>query len=183
MIRRKYNKLFLITVGIPVILLTCLIGMTGCGKAAAVNSAPVVIPLDVNYVEITIKQLNDAYFSSYRPPMQTDEMFEGKGLVLKNIVIKERMVTSGPSSYSDIYMVVHSIPVKHYLLVDAFRFEPQDPSALKGLEVGQVVDIAGVFVGYSLELNVVVIINCLIEPAGQLPLPFAGAEIMEISGY
>jgi hypothetical protein len=166
--------------GIPVILLS---GLTSCGNVSVAIDYPPVVSLDVDYIELTIEQLNDAYFSSYRTPYETDELFNRKTFVFKNIVIKEYMVRRGVSTHTDEYMVVHSVPVEPHFLVDAFRFEPQDPSVLKRLNVGQVVDIVGEHAGYSLQQNVVVFINCLIEPAGQLPLPFSGAEIMEISGY
>lgn len=179
----RNKKPCLITSVILGILLFTLFGIPGC-IYTTYNPLP-YIPPDADYIGISIESLNNAYFGTYRPPWLTDEIFEGKHLIIKDIVVKKDMLKSRTGTYTDTYIVVGPAPVpaEPYIIIGAYLIKPEDPSDLEWLRVGQVIDVAGKFVGWSQEHGLVVITNCLIELAGVLPLPLPGSETVEIPEY
>lgn len=65
-----------------------------------------------------------------------------------------------------------------------FGFVPQDPSDVKELKGGDLVDIVGVYAGRSKEQHYVhVITNCLFLPAGLSPFPLPGGQVVAPGAY
>jgi len=89
-----------------------------------------------------------------------DEMFTGRAIIIKNIKLTEEMMKTKTN-----------INIGGCIII-----ELQNTSDLERIKVGDVVDIVGKCMGVSEDRYVVVVKDCLIQPAGLFPLPLPGGE-------
>lgn len=167
--KRKLTRILLITIGIIGVLVISLVSLFNYtpNTSALFPYIPPPEGPDYAYIEVTADQLISATIAGYVPV--SPEQFKGKSFIFKNVLITEEMVSRMTETY-----IMHSI----------LRFVAQDPSDLKKLRAGDVVDIIGVCTGEFRGGSFLVAIgNCQFLPAGLVALPLPGGPALIFGGY
>ncbi len=126
-------------------------------------------PAEGYYIEATMEQLTDEFFSHYLDPATAGDRFIGKSFIFKDILMDEAILDRRHETWIIIRGLV--------------QFVFQDPSDLQKLKEGDRVDIIGVCVGISKEYELIVVSNCKFLSAGVAPLPIPGGSALLIGGY
>ena len=170
-IPRQLGKCTLHYVILTSLLLASLSGIIACDKAEV--DVPIFIPPSyLDCIELSPLTLGDYYFN-YSPLYfwlpTADEILTGRVIIMNNIEITEEMLKTRTESF---FKVAGNVMVK-----------PRNPSRIKDLEVGDVVDILGICKGISDEWSPVILERCFIEPSGRLNLPLEGEGSQGLFDY
>ena len=134
-------------------------------------------PLTSSYLD-TWTDINDQLIDTIA------ETHKGESFIFKNISITDHKVVTRQIQPYILGEGLASPETETFLMSGNVQFVPQDPSQLKELKAGDVVDIIGVLDSMSEEWpGVLVMKNCQFLPAGIAPLPLPGGPAVVSGGY
>ena len=166
--RRRLIRFVLLSIGIIGVLVISLVVLFSYTPNTSVPFPYIPPPEGVEgyYFEITPSDLAFCFLSHNLSQPRAEWLWKGENFIFKNVVIREWRLAKSDT----------------YLRASDVRFFPQNPSDLKDIRVGDVIDIIGVCDGVPEGSLFVVIRNCQFLPAGLVPLPLPGGPAI-IVGY
>jgi hypothetical protein len=144
--------------------------MGSCSKGTFMASPPVpYVPVEYySCIEVDPQVLLEAYYSNYNAVSQTEQKYNGKIFVFKNLEVTDTQVTAMKKGYFWAY-------------TNKCTFA--NSAAGKSYKVGDKVDVVGINQGLSNEFRGLVFSDCYILPTGSVALPASGAGGSFSAGY
>ena len=149
-------------VGACTIVLSSIIGLTGCSQNNLSNVEPFIPPGYYASTPVLPFDLSVAYWSPYISRKDADLRFVGKPYVFKNFQVTSQMLSTANDGY---------------LWVDLVKAYPLNPANLKQLSVGEKVDMVGVFSGGCRDFpNSLTFSNVVFLPSGDIQIPIGDSS-------
>lgn len=165
--QRRFKCLLLMVIAILAISLIC---TTGCAQQSPFIPE-YIQPPDRYYIEMTPIQIDETMLSDYNTPQSVQREWEGKSLIVKNIIVNELALST-----------LH----EGYIFLTNIKCIPLRPTDLSDLKEGDVIDIIGVFAEVPLvggeKIGVITLAGCQFLPTGLYPLPLPGGAAPPV-GY
>ena len=180
--QRKLRRFLLLPIGIigvPVIMLVVPLNYT---PDTSVPFPYVPPPTKGSYIGIPTTYIFHSNLlgpSDYSFVYEVDpDIYIGESLIFKDVLITPGLIVTRKIQTYIPGEGLAAWETETFLMAGNLQFVPQDPSDLRELKVGDVVDITGFCSFRSKEWpNVIVFKNCQFMPAGVAPLPLPGGLV------